>query len=276
MGSRGPTCEAKYFLLCHVRVRYRATVHGRSCVSVRRFVPRPSFSSGDSVVSNSFELYRTVSSHRVISRLLACNCERSTQLMGFCRLDFVESSDARISRASALALSAVLRTTSLSYRNMPFSGIHRTNTPWPIVLWNSAQLITSARPLNLPKMVAIGWLGVAPMYVKWKHTYLTLLYLTLFYLFFRYWSYRPDHWNDLHARCLKRRELTKSRAFWRSHWWKMFFTGDYPFPKNFKEHFTCKSKQSNNFWTIKGSRKNPKPIYTKSWSRNRTVISLPV
>jgi predicted RNase H-related nuclease YkuK (DUF458 family) len=30
---------------------------------------------------------------------------------------------------SALALSTVLRTTSLSYGNMPFSGTHRTKTP---------------------------------------------------------------------------------------------------------------------------------------------------
>jgi hypothetical protein len=35
---------------------------------------------------------------------------------------------------SALALSTVSRTTSLSYGNMPFSGTHPTKTPWPIVL----------------------------------------------------------------------------------------------------------------------------------------------
>jgi hypothetical protein len=34
----------------------------------------------------------------------------------------------------ALVLSAVLRTTSLSYGNMPFSGTHPTKTPRPIVL----------------------------------------------------------------------------------------------------------------------------------------------
>jgi hypothetical protein len=26
-----------------------------------------------------------------------------------------------------------------------------------------------------------------------------------------------------------------------------FFLAEYPFPKNFKGHFTCKSKKSNNF-----------------------------
>jgi hypothetical protein len=38
-------------------------------------------------------------------------------------------SSTAVSRASALALSAVLRTTSLCYGNMPFSGTHPTKTP---------------------------------------------------------------------------------------------------------------------------------------------------
>jgi hypothetical protein len=41
---------------------------------------------------------------------------------------------AHVITCSALALSTVLRTTSLSYGNMPFSGTHPTKTPWPIVL----------------------------------------------------------------------------------------------------------------------------------------------
>jgi hypothetical protein len=33
------------------------------------------------------------------------------------------------------------------------------------------------------------------------------------------------------------------------------FTGEYPFPKIFKGHFTCKSKKSNNFGQVKDNRK---------------------
>jgi hypothetical protein len=43
---------------------------------------------------------------------------------------------------------------------------------------------------------------------------------------------------------------------------KNFFHGEYLFPKNFKAHFTSKSKKSNNFDTVKDSRKIPKPTYT--------------
>jgi hypothetical protein len=54
-----------------------------------------------------------------------------------------------------------------------------------------------------------------------------------------------------------------------------FFHRDYPFPKNFKGHFICKSKKSNNFRQVRDSQKIPKPTYryTKSGSRNRTVTS---
>jgi hypothetical protein len=54
---------------------------------------------------------------------------------------------------------------------------------------------------------------------------------------------------------------------------KNFFTGEYPFPKIFKGHFTCKSKKSNNFEQLKDNRKIPKPTYTKSGTRNRMVTS---
>ncbi len=39
-----------------------------------------------------------------------------------------------LSRASAVALSTVLRTTSLSYGNTQTSGTHRTETPGPIMM----------------------------------------------------------------------------------------------------------------------------------------------
>jgi hypothetical protein len=39
---------------------------------------------------------------------------------------------------------------------------------------------------------------------------------------------------------------------------KKMFHGEYPFPKIFKGHFTCKSKKSNNFGQVKDDRKIPK------------------
>jgi hypothetical protein len=69
------------------------------------------------------------------------------------------------SRASALALSTVLRTTSLIRFPMgtcDFQATTEQNNP----LTDRSeilhmQLIASARPLNLPEMVTIGWLGAA-------------------------------------------------------------------------------------------------------------------
>jgi hypothetical protein len=52
---------------------------------------------------------------------------------------------------------------------------------------------------------------------------------------------------DSPSLCLKRRRLPQGSAFWGSHRRKNFFTGEYPFPRIFKGHFTCKSKKSNNF-----------------------------
>jgi hypothetical protein len=65
------------------------------------------------------------------------------------------------SRASALALSAVLRTTSLSM------GTYHLQVPAEQKslnrsFCNFAHLMTSVRPLNLPKIVTIRWLGAAP------------------------------------------------------------------------------------------------------------------
>jgi hypothetical protein len=44
---------------------------------------------------------------------------------------------------------------------------------------------------------------------------------------------------------------------------KNFFTEEYPFPKIFKGHFTCKSKKSNNFGQVKDNRKIREPPNAK-------------
>jgi hypothetical protein len=155
---------------------------------------------------------------------------------------------------------------------MPFSGIHPTKNPRPIVL----KFCTVDYVGETTKHAKNGYnrlaRGGSPC--RWNISIYTLLYFTL--PFFRYQAYRPDHWTDLHARYLKRRGLLQGSAFWGSHRWKSFFTGEYPFPKIFKGHFTCKSKKSNNFEKVKDNRKIPKQTYTKSGSSNRTVTSLPV
>jgi hypothetical protein len=144
---------------------------------------------------------------------------------------------------SALALSTVLRTTSLSYGNMPFSGTHPTKTPWPIVLkFCIIDYVgeTSKRAKNGYNRLARGgspysWnisIYTLPYYVSiYTLPYFTLLYLTLPFFLFRYQAYRPDHWTDLHARYLKRRGLLQGSAFWGSHRWKKFSRGNIPSPK---------------------------------------------
>jgi hypothetical protein len=88
---------------------------------------------------------------------------------------------------SALALSTVLRTTSLSYGNMPFSGTHPTKTPWPIVL----KFCTVDYVGETTKHAKNGYnrlaRGASPY--RWNISiytlpYLTLLYFTLLYLTF--------------------------------------------------------------------------------------------
>ena len=85
-----------------------------------------------------------------------------------------------VSRASAAALSNVLRTTTLSYGKMRFSGTCPAETPEPIIM--KFCIITSARDYAMcQKMVGIGWLGTAPQIgeIQPKKTYLTIFYLTL-------------------------------------------------------------------------------------------------
>jgi hypothetical protein len=41
-----------------------------------------------------------------------------------------------------------------------------------------------------------------------------------------------------------------------------FCSVEYFFPRIFKGHFTCRSKTSNNLWSVRGRRKIRKPTYT--------------
>jgi hypothetical protein len=129
---------------------------------------------------------------------------------------------------SALALSTVLRTTSLSYGNMPFSGTHPTKTPWPIVL----KFCTIDYVGETTKRAKNGYnrMGRGGSPYSWNISIYTLLYLTFFFLLL-YQAYRPHHWTDLHARYLKRRGLLQGSAFWKSHRWKKFSRGNIPSPK---------------------------------------------
>jgi hypothetical protein len=61
-----------------------------------------------------------------------------------------------VSRASAAALSTLLRTTTLSYGNTQFSGTCPAETPKPIKM--KFCVIDYS---DVPKMVAIGWLEAA-------------------------------------------------------------------------------------------------------------------
>jgi hypothetical protein len=65
------------------------------------------------------------------------------------------------SRASEAALSTVLRTTTLSYGNMRFSGNCPAETP-QLIKMKFARLIMSTSLRDVPKMVGIGWLEAAP------------------------------------------------------------------------------------------------------------------
>jgi hypothetical protein len=80
---------------------------------------------------------------------------------------------------SALALSTVLRTTSLSYGNMPFSGTHPTKTPWPIVL----KLCTVDYVGEATEHAKNGYnrLAIGGSPYRWNISIYTLLYLTLPY-----------------------------------------------------------------------------------------------
>jgi hypothetical protein len=91
------------------------------------------------------------------------------------------------------ALSTVLRTTLLSYKNKRNSGIRQTET-----------CRTSATSLDVPKLVGTSWLVVAPHMGQICALVCFLPYFTLPYLFFQY---ALTHQVDLHAPWLKRRGL---------------------------------------------------------------------
>jgi hypothetical protein len=148
--------------------------------------------------------------------------------------------------------------------------------PFDRSFWNFAQLIRSAWPLNTQKMVTIGWVGAA-RHIGEIEAYIP--YLNLPYFTFFFFATKPtdqttqpictqDISND--ADCSKEVPfggLIDGKALSRGHILS---------PKNFKGHFTCKSKKSHNFWQEKDNRKIPKQAYTKLESTNRAVTSLAV
>jgi hypothetical protein len=67
----------------------------------------------------------------------------------------------RESRASAAALGTVLRTTTLSYRNMRFSGTCLAETPQSIRM-KFCMIDYVGKITRCGKMVGIGWLEAAP------------------------------------------------------------------------------------------------------------------
>jgi hypothetical protein len=61
-------------------------------------------------------------------RMFRFPCEESRRAIWIGKV-YDSSCNSAVITCSALALSTVLRTTSLSYGNMPFSGTHPTKTP---------------------------------------------------------------------------------------------------------------------------------------------------
>jgi hypothetical protein len=160
---------------------------------------------------------------------------------------------------------------------MPFSGTHPTKTPWPIVL----KFCTVNYVGEITKHAKNGCNGLARggSPYSWNISINTLLYLTLPYFTFFFVSLPSLHTRPLNrfARTISQTtRIAPRKCLLGVSSMKNFFTGEYPFPKIFKGHFTCKSKKSNNFGQVKDNWKIPKPTYTKSGSSNRTVISLPV
>jgi hypothetical protein len=130
----------------------------------------------------------------------------------------------------------------------------------------------------MPKMVKIGWLGAAS-HIGEIYIYHTLPHLTLLYFTFSLFRYQALLIRPLNRFARTISQTTRNapmKCLLRVSPMKKIFHGEYPFPKIFKGHFTCKSKKSNNFGQVKDNRKIPKPTYTKSGSSNRTVTSFPV
>jgi hypothetical protein len=108
------------------------------------------------------------------------------------------------SRASAAALSTVLRTTTLSCRNMRFSGTYPAETPQPI----NMKFCTIEYVGKVTRCAKIDWnrlIGCDPA-ERWNitsKTFLTIPYLTLSFLLLNASTtqtaqpiYTHDGWND--------------------------------------------------------------------------------
>jgi hypothetical protein len=109
------------------------------------------------------------------------------------------------SRASAAALSTVLRTTTLPMETCDFQAPAHPK-PLSRSRWNFERLIMSVRLRDVPKMLAIDWLEAAPQIgeiYNVKH----FSYYTLHYLFFLVIAYSKNGWTDLHAQWFKRPDL---------------------------------------------------------------------
>jgi hypothetical protein len=113
--------------------------------------------------------------------------------------------------SSPSATDAAEDTVNMEY--MPFSGTNRTKILRPIVL--KICIVNYVGKSTKPAKNGCNRLARGGSPNRWNTSICTLPYPTLIYFtFFRYWSYRPDNWTDLHARCVKRRGLTQGRAFW--------------------------------------------------------------
>jgi hypothetical protein len=109
-------------------------------------------------------------------------------------------------------------------------------------------------------MFTIGWVGAAP-YIGEIQAYIP--YITLLY-FFSPPSLQTRPLNRFARTISQTTRIAPRKCLLGVSSMKKIFTGEYPFPKIFKGHFTRKSKQSNNFGQVKDNRKIPKPTYTKS------------
>ena len=113
-----------------------------------------------------------------------------------------------LSRASAAALSTVLRTTSLSEGNMRFLGARQTETPWPI----KTKFWTIDYLGEINRYAKNGWNRFSGDCSPYTWNIRIILYLTLPFFFLER-SYRSDGSTDFHARYLKQRGLFQGSAF---------------------------------------------------------------
>jgi hypothetical protein len=90
-----------------------------------------------------------------------------------------------LSRASAAALSTVLRTTTLSYANMPFSGACPAETPQPINMkFCTIDYVGEVTRCAKNRCNRLAGGGPTDGWNITSKTFLTIPYLTLLYLLF--------------------------------------------------------------------------------------------